>query len=73
MLEPQRKSGYCKTVEHSPHYWTDRDGREFALVRLETWAVEFHVGSYSKQTILEKLRSFSAGFDGQCWAVASEA
>jgi hypothetical protein len=40
---------------------------------LETWAVEFDAGSYSKRTVLEKIRSFRAGFDGQCWAVSSEA
>jgi hypothetical protein len=56
-------------VHHSYHTSPDAIWRR----GLETWAVEFDAGSYSQKTILEKVRSFKAGFDGQCWAVASEA
>jgi hypothetical protein len=56
-------------VHHSDHTSPDAIWRR----RLETWAVEFDAGSYSEKTILEKVRSFRAGFDGQCWAVASDA
>jgi hypothetical protein len=56
-------------VHHSDHTSPDAIWQR----GLETWAVEFDAGSYSQKTILEKVRSFRAGFDGQCWAVASEA
>jgi Replication-relaxation len=56
-------------VHHTDHTSPDAIWRR----GLETWAVEFDAGSYSQKTILEKVRSFRAGFDGQCWAVASEA
>jgi Replication-relaxation len=57
-----------RLVHHSDHTSPDAIWQR----GLETWAVEFDAGSYSQQTILEKVRSFRAGFDGQCWAVASE-
>jgi hypothetical protein len=38
---------------------------------LETWAVEFDAGSYSRSVLLEKARAFQAGFDGQVWGVSS--
>ncbi len=56
-------------IHHSDHTSPDAIWQR----GLETWAVEFDAGSYSQKTILEKVRSFRAGFDGQCWAVASEA
>jgi hypothetical protein len=40
---------------------------------LETWAVEFDAGSYSRSVLLEKAQAFRAGFDGQVWAVSSRA
>ena len=39
---------------------------------VDTWAVEFDAGAYSRVTLLEKVRAFRAGFDGQVWAVSSE-
>jgi Replication-relaxation len=56
-------------VHHSDHTSPDAIWRR----GLETWAVEFDAGSYSQKTILEKLRCFRVGFDGQCWAVSSDA
>jgi hypothetical protein len=56
-------------VHHSDHTSPDAIWQR----GLETWAVEFDAGSYSQKTILEKVRSFRAGFDGQCWAVSSDA
>jgi hypothetical protein len=38
---------------------------------LETWAVEFDAGAYSRSVLLEKAQAFRAGFDGQIWAVSS--
>jgi hypothetical protein len=38
---------------------------------LETWAVEFDAGAYSRSVLLEKAQAFRAGFDGQVWAVSS--
>jgi hypothetical protein len=38
---------------------------------LETWAVEFDAGAYSRTVLLEKAQAFRAGFDGQVWAVSS--
>ena len=38
---------------------------------IETWAVEFDAGAYSRATVLEKAQAFRAGFDGQVWAVSS--
>jgi hypothetical protein len=38
---------------------------------LETWAVEFDAGAYSRTVLLEKAQTFRAGFDGQVWAVSS--
>lgn len=40
---------------------------------LETWAVEFDAGAYSRAVLLEKAQSFRAGFDAQVWGVASSA
>jgi hypothetical protein len=40
---------------------------------LETWAVEFDAGAYSRSVLLEKAQAFRAGFDGQVWAVSSSA
>jgi hypothetical protein len=40
---------------------------------LETWAVEFDAGAYSRMVLLEKAQVFRAGFDGQVWAVSSNA
>ena len=40
---------------------------------LETWAVEFDAGAYSRTVLLEKAQAFQAGFDGQVWAVSSNA
>jgi hypothetical protein len=40
---------------------------------LETWAVEYDAGAYSPATLREKARAFRAGFDGQVWAVATQA
>lgn len=40
---------------------------------LETWAVEFDAGAYSRSVLLEKAQEFRAGFDGQVWAVSSNA
>jgi hypothetical protein len=40
---------------------------------LETWAVEFDAGAYSRSVLLEKAQAFRAGFDGQVWAVSSDA
>ena len=40
---------------------------------LETWAVEYDAGAYSRATVLEKAQTFQAGFDGQVWAVATQA
>jgi hypothetical protein len=39
----------------------------------ETWAVEFDAGAYSRSVLLEKAQAFKAGFDGQVWAVSSNA
>jgi Replication-relaxation len=58
-----------RLVHHSDHTSPDAIWQR----GLETWAVEFDAGSYSQKTILEKVRSFRAGFDGQHWAVASDA
>jgi hypothetical protein len=38
---------------------------------LETWAIEFDAGAYSRATLLEKARSFRARYDDHIWAVAS--
>jgi hypothetical protein len=38
---------------------------------LETWAIEFDAGAYSRTILLEKAQAFRAGFDGQVWAVSS--
>jgi hypothetical protein len=40
---------------------------------LETWAIEFDAGAYSRSVLLEKAQAFRAGFDGQIWAVSSNA
>ena len=40
---------------------------------LETWAVEYDAGAYSPATVREKAQAFRAGFDGQVWAVATQA
>jgi hypothetical protein len=40
---------------------------------LETWAVEYDAGAYSPVTVREKALAFRAGFDGQVWAVATQA
>jgi hypothetical protein len=40
---------------------------------LETWAVEYDAGAYSPATVREKALAFRAGFDGQVWAVATQA
>jgi hypothetical protein len=40
---------------------------------LETWAVEYDAGAYSPATLREKVLAFRAGFDGQVWAVATQA
>jgi hypothetical protein len=63
------KIGDWSLMHHSDHTSPDAIWQR----GLETWAVEFDAGSYSQKTILEKARSFRAGFDGQCWAVSSEA
>ena len=39
---------------------------------VDTWAIEFDAGAYSRATLLEKARAFRAGFDGQVWAVSSD-
>jgi hypothetical protein len=40
---------------------------------LEMWAVEYDAGAYSPATVREKAQAFRAGFDGQVWAVATQA
>ena len=40
---------------------------------LETWAIEFDAGSYSRVVISQKVLRFRAAYDHQIWATASEA
>jgi hypothetical protein len=40
---------------------------------LETWAIEFDAGSYSRAVVSQKVLRFRAAYDHQVWATASEA
>jgi Replication-relaxation len=40
---------------------------------LETWAIEFDAGSYSRAVVAQKVLRFRAAYDHQIWATASEA
>ena len=40
---------------------------------LETWAIEFDAGSYSRPVVAQKVLRFRAAYDHQIWATASEA
>jgi hypothetical protein len=40
---------------------------------LETWAIEFDAGSYSRAVVSQKVLRFRAAYDHQIWATASEA
>jgi hypothetical protein len=58
-----------QVIEHTNHSSPDAIWQR----GLETWAVEFDAGAYSRASVFAKVQAFRSGFDGQIWAVSSGA